>query len=236
MTVIADDAQVHDIGGIMGGEDSGVSDSDHRRDARSRLFHARADRAHRPGAGPDQRRAQPLRARGRSRLPRRRPGDPDRADPRHLRRRGLGRASAPASRRSSSARSRSTSRRTKALGGIDVPEQRQREILESLGFELDGNDVTVPTWRRDVEGPADLVEEVARITGYDKVPSTPLDRAARRRQADRDPRPAGRAQRAPHRRRARARRSGHLELHFRGRGRGLRRRPTGSSPIRSAKR
>ena len=36
--------------------------------------------------------------------------------------------------------------------------------------------VTVPTWRRDVEGPADLVEEVARITGYDKVPSTPLDR------------------------------------------------------------
>ena len=34
-----------------------------------------------------------------------------------------------------------------------------------------------PTWRRDVEGPADLVEEVARITGYDKVPSTPLERA-----------------------------------------------------------
>ena len=31
MTVIADDAQVHDIGGIMGGEDSGVSDDDHRR-------------------------------------------------------------------------------------------------------------------------------------------------------------------------------------------------------------
>ena len=32
-------------------------------------------------------------------------------------------------------------------------------------------------WRRDVDGPADLVEEVARITGYDKVPSTPLHRA-----------------------------------------------------------
>jgi phenylalanyl-tRNA synthetase beta chain len=67
--------------------------------------------------------------------------------------------------------------RTKALGGIDVPEERQREILESLGFELDGNSVTVPTWRRDVEGPADLVEEIARINGYDQVPSTPLDRA-----------------------------------------------------------
>jgi phenylalanyl-tRNA synthetase beta chain len=67
--------------------------------------------------------------------------------------------------------------RTKALGGIDVPEHRQGAILESLGFELNGNDVTVPTWRRDVEGSADLVEEVARITGYDLVPSTPLDRA-----------------------------------------------------------
>jgi phenylalanyl-tRNA synthetase beta chain len=67
--------------------------------------------------------------------------------------------------------------RTKALGGIDVPEPRQREILESLGFDLAGENVTVPTWRRDVEGPADLVEEIARITGYDQVPSTPLHRA-----------------------------------------------------------
>jgi phenylalanyl-tRNA synthetase beta chain len=67
--------------------------------------------------------------------------------------------------------------RTKALGGIDVPEARQKGILESLGFEVSGSDVTVPTWRRDVEGPADLVEEVARITGYDEVPSTPLHRA-----------------------------------------------------------
>ena len=67
--------------------------------------------------------------------------------------------------------------RTRALGGIDVPEPRQREILEDLGFELNGNSVTVPTWRRDVEGQADLVEEVARIVGYDQVPATPLDRA-----------------------------------------------------------
>ena len=67
--------------------------------------------------------------------------------------------------------------RTRALGGIDVPEPRQREILEGLGFELDGQSVTVPTWRRDAEGAADLVEEVARIIGYDQVPSTPLDRA-----------------------------------------------------------
>ena len=67
--------------------------------------------------------------------------------------------------------------RTKALGGIAVAEDRQREILKSLGFELSGNEVTIPTWRRDIEGQADLVEEVARITGYDAVPSTSLDRA-----------------------------------------------------------
>ncbi len=58
-----------------------------------------------------------------------------------------------------------------------MPEQRQREILESLGFELSGSEVRIPTWRRDVEGSADLVEEIARIVGYDQVPSTPLDRA-----------------------------------------------------------
>jgi phenylalanyl-tRNA synthetase beta subunit len=59
--------------------------------------------------------------------------------------------------------------RTKALGGIDVAEQRQREILESLGFGVAGSTITIPTWRRDVEGPADLVEEIARITGYENV-------------------------------------------------------------------
>jgi len=67
--------------------------------------------------------------------------------------------------------------RTKALGGIDVPEDRQREILERLGFEVDRNEIIVPTWRRDVEGPADLVEEIVRINGYDQLPSTPLERA-----------------------------------------------------------
>ena len=51
MTVIADDAGVHDIGGIMGGEHLGCHRGDHRRAARNRLFHARADRADRPGAG-----------------------------------------------------------------------------------------------------------------------------------------------------------------------------------------
>jgi phenylalanyl-tRNA synthetase beta chain len=66
---------------------------------------------------------------------------------------------------------------TRTLGGLDVPADRQRDILASLGFTFDSNTVQVPSWRRDVEGPADLVEEVTRIIGYDAIPSTPLPRA-----------------------------------------------------------
>jgi phenylalanyl-tRNA synthetase beta chain len=65
-----------------------------------------------------------------------------------------------------------------ALGGVEVDPEEQKSILTSLGFHV-GMDwqVTVPTWRRDVDGPADLVEEVVRIHGIDNVPSTPLPRA-----------------------------------------------------------
>jgi phenylalanyl-tRNA synthetase beta chain len=66
-----------------------------------------------------------------------------------------------------------------ALGGIDVAPEKQKSILEALGFSVDNNwQVTVPTWRRDVEGWQDLVEEVVRIEGLDNVPSTPLPRKA----------------------------------------------------------
>ncbi|MDF7776061.1 phenylalanine--tRNA ligase subunit beta [Sphingomonas sp. AOB5] len=64
------------------------------------------------------------------------------------------------------------------LGGLDIDSARQQEILESLGFTVrDDWTVAIPTWRSDVGGAADLVEEVIRIEGIDKVPSTPLDRA-----------------------------------------------------------
>ncbi len=63
------------------------------------------------------------------------------------------------------------------LGGIDVAADKQAEILTSLGFKVSGPSVTVPRWRRDVDGPADLVEEVVRMVGLDNVPSTPLPRA-----------------------------------------------------------
>jgi phenylalanyl-tRNA synthetase beta chain len=68
--------------------------------------------------------------------------------------------------------------RCAALGGIDVPVDKQKSILQSLGFivSIDWH-VTIPSWRRDVDGPADLVEEIVRMVGLDTIPSTPLPRA-----------------------------------------------------------
>lgn len=63
------------------------------------------------------------------------------------------------------------------LGGVDVPDTQQRQILAGLGFKVDaGWTVLVPSWRRDVDGATDLVEEVIRVIGLDNVPSTPLPR------------------------------------------------------------
>ena len=62
----------------------------------------------------------------------------------------------------------------KKLSGLDVTPSRIDEILTRLGFAVDGDAVTPPSWRRDVEGKADLVEEVARIEGFEALPSTPL--------------------------------------------------------------
>src|SRR5580698_2869410 len=56
------------------------------------------------------------------------------------------------------------------LAGLSLPNSRIRTILEALGFVIEGTHVRPPTWRRDVEGRADLVEEVARIAGYGALP------------------------------------------------------------------
>ncbi len=71
--------------------------------------------------------------------------------------------------------------RCATLAGVAVPEDRQQDILQRLGFIVSRGDtwrVAVPSWRPDVDGPADLVEEVIRIYGLDQVPSTPLPREA----------------------------------------------------------
>ena len=64
------------------------------------------------------------------------------------------------------------------LGGVTIPEDRQRAILRALGFASDARwNVVVPSWRPDVDGAPDLVEEVVRIHGLDQVVSTPLPRS-----------------------------------------------------------
>ncbi|MGH7025258.1 MAG: phenylalanine--tRNA ligase subunit beta [Caulobacteraceae bacterium] len=65
------------------------------------------------------------------------------------------------------------------LAGLAVPDARVWEILSDLGFARVDGLVQPPTWRPDVEGKADLVEEVARIAGYGALPSTPLPEAPR---------------------------------------------------------
>ena len=177
MTVIADDAQVHDIGGIMGGEESGVTeattevliecayfDPDHiartgqklglTSDARQRF-----ERGVDPAFLDD---GLAIAARlvldicGGSPSGVTRAGTPP-VEPRTVR-------YDPA--------------RAETLGGLAVAPDRQKAILESLGFAVaDDWRVTVPSWRRDIDGPADLVEEVVRIEGIDKVLAVPLDRA-----------------------------------------------------------
>jgi phenylalanyl-tRNA synthetase beta chain len=70
--------------------------------------------------------------------------------------------------------------RVATLGGVDLPGETQRRILEALGFGVaeTGGGLTVapPSWRGDIEGEADLVEEILRVHGYDAIAAVPLER------------------------------------------------------------
>ena len=180
MTVIADDAQVHDIAGIMGGEHSGVSES--TTDVLLEVAYFDPERIARTGQ------ALALTSDARSRFER--GVDPGFVEPGLELLTGLileicggeaseiVRAGAPPAAQHTVSYDPALCAR---LGGIDVKPSRQREILESLGFSVVESEpnwvVTAPGWRLDIDGPADLVEEVVRIHGLDQVPSTPLPRA-----------------------------------------------------------
>ncbi|MEP4431225.1 MAG: phenylalanine--tRNA ligase subunit beta, partial [Hyphomicrobiales bacterium] len=68
----------------------------------------------------------------------------------------------------------------KRLTGLDVPTERANSILESLGFPVSGSgdvvQVSVPSWRPDVDGKADIVEEVMRIVGVNEIAHKPIQR------------------------------------------------------------
>ena len=177
MTVIADDSGVHDIAGIMGGEHSGCSDT--TTDVLLEVAYFTPAHIARTG----QALALASDARGRFE----RGVDPAFLDT------GMdlltslileicgGEASEVIR-----AGTPPTARKTLAydpalagnLGGIDVADSEQKRILAALGFEISADwTVTVPTWRPDVDGAPDIVEEVIRVHGLDAVPSTPLPRA-----------------------------------------------------------
>ena len=70
--------------------------------------------------------------------------------------------------------------RVGSLGGLTLAEAEARRILNSLGFYVSGEgarlEVAVPSWRPDIDGEADLVEEILRVHGYDNVPAVPMER------------------------------------------------------------
>ncbi len=177
MTVIVDERQVHDIGGIMGGEHSGVSET--TTDVLIECAYFDPEHIARTG--------QKLALTSDARQRFERGVDPAFLDAglaiatklvlehcggtaSEIVRSGMPPVAARALAYDPSLCAR--------LGGIDVPTDRQYDILRSLGFAVaDDGMVTIPSWRRDIDGPADLVEEVVRIVGLDHVVSTPLPRA-----------------------------------------------------------
>jgi len=179
MTVIADDTQIHDIAGIMGGEYSGVSQTttdvliecayfDPTRIGRTgRALNLTSDARARFERGVDPAflvpgmelatamvlhlcGGEPSEVAQAGTIP-----DPSRTiayDPAH----------------------------TLRLAGVDVPAAEQAAMLGRLGFDVAHGApwaVSPPSWRRDIDGPADLVEEIARVHGYAHIPSTALPRA-----------------------------------------------------------
>ncbi len=179
MTVIADDSGVHDIGGIMGGEHSGVIEA--TRDIVIECAYFTPEHIALTGQKLQ------LTSDARSRFERG-------VDPAFLdagvqlaTKLVLELAGGAASEMVRAGAAPAADKvvaydptRSEGLGGIAISEDRQQVILQNLGFTVTRGDpwhIAVPSWRRDIDGSADIVEEVVRIEGLDLVPSTPLPRA-----------------------------------------------------------
>ena len=177
MTVIADDAGVHDIAGIMGGENSSVQDD--TSDVLLEIAYFNPEQIGMTG------RRLGLATDARTRFER--GVDPAFLDDGLAILTGLileicgGEASDIVRAGSPPNRPRVVGydpALTAKLGGVAIDEAEQRATLGALGFEVSGDwQVTVPLRRLDVEGAADIVEEVVRIHGLDHVQSVALPRA-----------------------------------------------------------
>ena len=185
MTVIADEAGVHDIAGIMGGEDSGVSESTTdvlleiayfdpvRIGQTGRALNLTSDARQRFERGIDPQFLAPgldiltgliLDICG---------GEPSQA---------VHAGEPPAGKRQLAFEPALTAR----LGGVEIAEEDQLSILETLGFSALKTDfgpdrktwtLKVPSWRPDIDGEPDIVEEITRIYGLDRIEAVPLPRA-----------------------------------------------------------
>jgi len=180
MTVIADDREVHDIAGIMGGEHSGCSET--TTDVLIEIAYFTPERIALTGQSLG------LTSDARSRFER--GVDPAFLDDATAIVTGhilsicggtpsaVTRAGAPPAEVKTVDYDPALSA---TLGGIAIAPERQQEILTALGFTIIEQgarwQVQVPSWRRDIDGAPDLVEEVTRINGFDAIASVPLPRA-----------------------------------------------------------
>ena len=202
MCVIADDRAVLGFGGILGGEDTGCTHDDQERADRVRLLRPAAHGRHGPqgrhrqsdaryrferGVDPafilpglDLATAMMLEVGGRNAVQ-------AQGSPARRRRRRPSSASSRASSRSSPA---SSSRRSRSA----APWKRWASPSRARARRVK---VTAPSWRPDIHGAADLVEEVVRIVGLDKVPSAPMPRSRGVARAVLTETPAPRAPGAP---------------------------------------
>ncbi len=178
MCVIADDAAVHDIGGIMGGEETGCTPSTRNVfieaayfdpasiAATGRKLGILSDARYRFERGVDPEFVVPGLELATKLILELCGGEPS-----HV----VVAGAAPQWRREIAF----SPAAVKRLAGLDLPRAEIRAILQNLGFEVtDGEAMCVspPSWRGDIEGRADLVEEVVRIHGIDKVPAAAMPR------------------------------------------------------------